>query len=280
MTLREVFTGPQGLRAGWRILQFLALYELFEVITQTILLRFISLTPHNPIAPHLALFREGGEVLSVLLATSIMACLEQRSVLWASGALVFDGLSLTGVATLRYAALWGLAFLLVGILEESLLRGYLQYTLARGIGFGPAAFLLSFAFALQHTANHGESLLGLVTVFLAGIVFCLSLWYTKSLYWAVGFHTSWDWAQSYFYAEQRPRHAGPPVLRTPGRTHFIASSWRLCAFARAFFPVPRHPKLFPQPNQQHPQSEPNPPQILVIPCPQEPICKPRPPRTP
>ncbi len=32
-----------------------------------------------------------------------------------------------------------------------------------------------------------------------GLVFCLSLWLTKSLYWAVGLHAGWDWAESYLY---------------------------------------------------------------------------------
>ena len=32
-----------------------------------------------------------------------------------------------------------------------------------------------------------------------GFVFCLSLWYTKSLWWAIGFHAGWDWGQSYLY---------------------------------------------------------------------------------
>jgi hypothetical protein len=27
----------------------------------------------------------------------------------------------------------------------------------------------------------------------------LSLWRTGSLWWAIGFHTSWDWAQSFLY---------------------------------------------------------------------------------
>jgi hypothetical protein len=31
------------------------------------------------------------------------------------------------------------------------------------------------------------------------MVFCLSLWRTGSLWWAIGFHTSWDWAQSFLY---------------------------------------------------------------------------------
>lgn len=32
-----------------------------------------------------------------------------------------------------------------------------------------------------------------------GTVFCLSLWRTGSLWWAIGFHASWDWAQSFLY---------------------------------------------------------------------------------
>jgi Type II CAAX prenyl endopeptidase Rce1-like len=94
---------------------------------------------------------------------------------------------------------WALLFLLVGIFEESLLRGYLQYTLSRGIGFWWAALLLSVVFALWHASNNGESLLGLLEVGLSGLYFCISLWYTKSLLWAVGFHAGWDWGQSYFY---------------------------------------------------------------------------------
>jgi hypothetical protein len=31
------------------------------------------------------------------------------------------------------------------------------------------------------------------------MVFCFSLWRTGSLWWAIGFHTSWDWAQSFLY---------------------------------------------------------------------------------
>ena len=31
------------------------------------------------------------------------------------------------------------------------------------------------------------------------MVFFFSLWRTGSLWWAIGFHTSWDWAQSFLY---------------------------------------------------------------------------------
>jgi hypothetical protein len=121
------------------------------------------------------------------------------AVLWKAGLLVFDGFLLAGLTAWKYAVAWALVFLLVGFFEESLLRGYMQYTLSRGIGFWWAASILSALFALGHLGNEGESVLGIVEVSTAGFIFCFSLWYTKSLWWAVGFHAGWDWGQSYFY---------------------------------------------------------------------------------
>jgi len=59
--------------------------------------------------------------------------------------------------------------------------------------------LLSLAFSTTHLFNHGESPIGIFSVVGAGLLFCLSLWLTKSLYWAVGLHAGWDWSQSYLY---------------------------------------------------------------------------------
>jgi hypothetical protein len=61
--------------------------------------------------------------------------------LWMAGLVVFEGWSLTGFVAWRYALAWALVFLLVGVYEESTLRGYVQYTLARGIGFWWAALM-------------------------------------------------------------------------------------------------------------------------------------------
>ena len=90
-------------------------------------------------------------------------------------------------------------FLMVAFFEESTLRGYLQFTLTRGIGFWWGALLLSLLFGFSHGTNPGETPVGLFAAAGVGLVFCLSLWYTGSLWWAVGFHASWDWAESYFY---------------------------------------------------------------------------------
>ncbi len=146
----------------------------------------------------------GVTCLSLLIAT-----------LWKTGLLVIDGRVLHGSAILRYGAIWLLGFLLVGLFEEYLTRGYLQYTLTRGLagiygwafktrhnkalGFWTAAIIFSLLFGLGHGKNPGESPIGLLSAGLAAMVFCFSLWRTGSLWWAIGFHTSWDWGQSFLY---------------------------------------------------------------------------------
>ena len=135
-------------------------------------------------------------------------------VLHAAHFLIFDGQNLHGISILIYGLKWLLAFLFVGFSEEYTFRGYLQFTLMRGvwglaekfsstntraIAFWIAATLLSLLFALAHTGNGGETFFGLVQVFLAGIAFAYALWRTGSLWWGIGFHMTWDWAQSYLF---------------------------------------------------------------------------------
>jgi len=91
-------------------------------------------------------------------------------------------------------------FLLTGFFEEFLFRGYSQWVLSKGIHFWPTAVLLSVAFGLVHGGNPGEAKTGLVAAALIGFFFCLTLRRTGSLWWAVGFHMSWDWGESYLYS--------------------------------------------------------------------------------
>jgi CAAX protease family protein len=50
-----------------------------------------------------------------------------------------------------------------------------------------------------HAQNGGETPLGLLAVGGFGLFFCYTLRVTGNLWLAVGFHASWDWAQSFFY---------------------------------------------------------------------------------
>jgi uncharacterized protein len=147
--------------------------------------------------------------LSGMLLLSLLV-----GVLYARHYLVFDSHRLRGAKAIVYGVLWLIAYFFVGSLEEYLNRSYLQVTLsrgllflghrffplhARGIAFGLAAIITSSLFGLRHIANHGESSVGIISVFLIGVAFCYSLWRTGSLWWAIGFHMSWDWAQSFFF---------------------------------------------------------------------------------
>jgi membrane protease YdiL (CAAX protease family) len=136
------------------------------------------------------------------------------ALLRATHVLVFDGRALTGPAIYAFGTKWLLAFLFVGLFEEYLSRGYIQYALTRGfytmaerisptharsIAFWAAAVLMSCFFGAGHLGNPGESAAGITAVFLAGMVFSYALWHTGSLWWAIGFHMAWDWAQSFLY---------------------------------------------------------------------------------
>jgi membrane protease YdiL (CAAX protease family) len=116
------------------------------------------------------------------------------------GDFTISRLALHGARVIKFAAFWGLYFVIVGFFEEFFLRGYSQFTLTTGIGFWPTALLLSVVFAFMHLGNPGETWIGLLAVAVIGIFFCLTLRRTGTLWFAVGFHASWDWGESYLYS--------------------------------------------------------------------------------
>jgi uncharacterized protein len=249
----SIFLGADGLRAGWSLLLFLAMWFAMTAATtmalQAVISHFQHPSPHHPasagITPGITLLNEGLLGLFAALSTWIMAKIEDRPALgyglapakwlprllagsaWGLGflsllvfalkatrLLVFDGRVLFGANAVRYGMLWFACFLAVGFFEEIFFRGYMQFTVARGfagaytwlgapnpaaLGFWTSAVLISFGFGFIHTTNPGESPIGLLSAGLIGVVFCLSLWRTGSLWWAIGLHTTWDWAQSYVY---------------------------------------------------------------------------------
>jgi len=146
-----------------------------------------------------------------LLAQSILI-----TILWSTHHLVIGGVLLRPLAAVGYGLIWAIAFVGVGFFEEFLFRGYLQFTLTRcladliryfapaarsveAISFWAAAILISFGFGFMHGLNPGESPIGLLCAGCAGLMFAFSLWRTGSLWWAIGVHAAWDWAQSFLF---------------------------------------------------------------------------------
>ncbi len=251
--LRKTFMGKDGLRAGWSLLIFMAIFAAIAFCINVIAHKLYPAAANSGKAaaelmgkPAFLLTGESLQFLLVLLITWIMSKVERRPysvyglggsrklahflaglawgvtclsllvlTLWKTGLLVIDSRLLFGSNILRYGAIWLLGFLMVGLFEEYLTRGYLQYTLTRGLaglyqwafktrhsaalGFWTSAAIFSILFGLGHGKNPGESPIGLLSAGLVAIVFCLSLWRTGSLWWAIGFHASWDWAQSFLY---------------------------------------------------------------------------------
>jgi uncharacterized protein len=128
--------------------------------------------------------------------------------------LAFDTRLLHGPAILAWSAGQLFFFFLVGLVEEYLFRGYLQFTLTRGfvglgkkissihaltVAFWIAAIITSALFVVAHMGHDNEDKLGLFQVFLFGLLCLVALWRTGSLWWAIGFHMAWDWAQSFLY---------------------------------------------------------------------------------
>jgi len=68
-----------------------------------------------------------------------------------------------------------------------------------GSNFWQAAWVTSTAFGYFHTGNGGENWIGIVAAAFIGFVFCVSVRVTGSAWWAIGCHTAWDWAETYFY---------------------------------------------------------------------------------
>ena len=225
---RGTFTDRKWLRNGGGIAIFLVLLVALRVLQYFV---FTKRLPHDWVSsPGGMLAEESVRVLVVLLVTSLLALLERRrptdyglggtrairlcltgsvwgfvtlsllvGALKLTGALTLSGPKMSASTALEFGLRWLLAFLAVAFFEETALRGYLQYALARITGFWWAALIWSVVFLLMHGTNGGEGIVGLVQTGWIALFFCLSLWLTGSLWWAIGFHAAWDWSESYFY---------------------------------------------------------------------------------
>jgi hypothetical protein len=209
-----MFLGPQGLRAGWSVLLFVALLYLFANIFGTfvsfLLANVLQVQPAEQTAAS-SVVSESPWVLGLAATMAIMARLERRRFLdyfltdpAATGRFVsgfisgFAALSVLvavmawggwirfGPAPhdlahlLKYAGLWALAFLLVALTEEGTFRCYLQFTLTRGINFWWALAAVSgmCLWDFIHSASHGTA--GIYAMAALGLIPCLYLHLSQS----------------------------------------------------------------------------------------------------
>ena len=220
------FVGSRGLRAGWRLLLFVAVAQLLGKVAERLLLALGVPAPANW-TPRYFIQTEGLYLASALATACGLAHFERRpwgayglpfhgevvrryaqGLAWgiASVAVLillivvargasFGGLALHGNALASGAILWGVVFLFVGLSEEFVFRGYSFFTLSTGMGFWPAAVLLSTLFgAVHYFGKPMENGVDALSVGLIGLFLCLTLRRTGNLWFAIGFHAAFDYA--------------------------------------------------------------------------------------
>jgi hypothetical protein len=134
------------------------------------------------------------------------------------GVFYFGRLNLHGKDIIIWGLLWGFMFLMVGFFEEYTFRGYVLHTLADGIGFWPAALIMSFAFAYAHMGNGGETTVGIAATAVFAMFGAAILRRTGNLWLAVGAHAGWDWGQSYFFGVNDSGFQAPGHLLNPSQS--------------------------------------------------------------
>ncbi|MGH8147807.1 MAG: lysostaphin resistance A-like protein [Rhodanobacteraceae bacterium] len=255
--IKAVFRGADGLHIGWSALLFLTIFAAVLVVIGMVV-AFMPHHPHHHPPMRLAMtrgrmiFTEFAQAFAVLAATVVMGRVERKSWLdysWRGPrratrliqgvlaglilmSLLMCALVLTHGATIRYSgggwsllisgATLALGFALVALFEESMFRGYLFFRLANGSGPYLAAIIMSLVFGVTHLGNHGEDVLGILQVVVFGLVMCLAVWRTGSLWWALGFHAAWDWSESFLFGAADSGNIVKGHLLT---THAAGPAW-------------------------------------------------------
>ena len=236
----RIFIGPNGIRAGWRMAMFLLFFAALEfVVVQRGLrlipdaVRVMKLAQRGGVlTPQFELIFESALLVVTLLAAWIMTRIEKRpfgaygmplrgafgrlfwqGVVWG---LAFETIVILAICVLRgfsfgtlalssrevatNALLWAVGMVLVSMFEEFFFRGYAQFTLASGIGFWPAAILLSMVFGAAHLPNPGEGWVGGLSVFVFGVFSCFTLRRTGNLWFAIGLHAASNFAETFIFS--------------------------------------------------------------------------------
>jgi hypothetical protein len=225
--VRRLFFNSAELRAGWRLVIFLAV--MFAVgLGVGVVVHFVRGRGTPQSTP---IFDELIAASIVFLTTAVMAIIEKRDLaayglplrqclgrrFWlgavfglvtmtmvvaamhVAGVIAFSKGTVQGQALATFATFAAITFVFGAMFEELTCRGYLLFTLTTGFGFWPAALVSSAIFGLLHAGNHGETAFGCFSTGVFGFLFCVLLRRTGNLWMPIGFHAAYNWAESFFY---------------------------------------------------------------------------------
>ncbi|MCD4690966.1 CPBP family intramembrane metalloprotease [bacterium] len=141
-------------------------------------------------------FAKGAAIAALLLAVMFAISV-------ASGEIVVKGFARPapeGQSVGLYFALSLIGFIVVGIYEELMFRGYVLQRLNERTGRVAAIVISSFLFAVLHFANPGAGMLSLVNTWVIGALLCALYYRSRSLWVPIGFHFAWNFLLGMFFS--------------------------------------------------------------------------------
>ncbi len=131
------------------------------------------------------------------------------------------GASVSSQVLLAAAGWFVVSSLLAPIFEEIECRGYLFQNVKRGWGTTLAIIVTAAVFAARHIQNPNANTLGLVNIALISIVFTVGMLRFRSLWFPIGWHASWNFAQFFLFGLPNSGYS-PDGLGLPGTTLLVS----------------------------------------------------------
>ena len=101
-----------------------------------------------------------------------------------------EAANLTGISYFIMRILYG--SLIAPIVEELVFRGLLMTALSKFKKYYIDVVVSSTLFSLIHVLQHGWITTDFILYFVMGLIFCMMFRYTRSIYWAIALHASWN----------------------------------------------------------------------------------------
>lgn len=144
-------------------------------------------------------FRKGGILKEYLIGMLVGTVLFSLAVgiCLVTGSLKFEGIC-ANIAW-GYLGLYFVGYLLQGMSEEVVFRGYFTVSLSRRIPIAAAVGISSVAFACAHLSNNGISVLAFVNLTLFGIFAAVYMLKRGNIWGVCAIHSLWNFVQGNFY---------------------------------------------------------------------------------
>lgn len=137
-----------------------------------------------------SLHQKGKDIFYGILVGFTMMALGSL-ILYGSGNLTYESIHVNFISLFQSILL----FILVSINEEIFVRGYLLRNLMESMNRYLALILSSLLFMALHLLNPNLSFVGVLNIFLAGLLLGIGYIFTKNLWFPLALHFSWNFFQ-------------------------------------------------------------------------------------